>query len=192
MIQLLTNISERIVVLRDQPILIDREVAVIYGVKTKEVNQAVRNNPEKFPEGYIFQLSKSEFDCLKSKFLTSNNDPAPGRGGVRKLPYAFTEKGLYMLATILRSKIATQATLSIIETFAKVRSLKYDLVSLHAETDVKKQKSIMQKFSNALTDIVMPDLQVSETESTLEINFVVGKIKHTVKRTKREEDSKAD
>lgn len=121
---------------------------------------------------------------MKSKLLMSKNSIA-SRGGVRKLPHAFTEKGLYMLATILKSEVATQATLGIIETFAKVRSLKHDIIALHTETDHDKQATMMKRFSDALTDIVMPDLQVSETESTLELNFIVGKLKHTVKRTKR-------
>lgn len=146
----------------------------------------MRNNPDKFPEGYVFQLDKDESGSLKSKILMSK-DSASRRGGVRKLPNAFTEKGLYMLATILKSPTATQATLGIIETFAKVRSLKHDIVALHTETDTERQKSMMRRFSDALTDIVMPDLQVSETESTLELNFIVGKLKHTVKRTKRQD-----
>jgi len=111
------DINEMLVVLRDQPVLLDRDVAALYGVETKRVNEAVKNNPEKFPKGYIFQFEHKELANLKSKISTSNC------GGVRKLPFAFTEKGLYMLATILKSEAATQATIGIIETFAKVRSL---------------------------------------------------------------------
>lgn len=131
------NINDLLVVLRDQPVLLDRDVAAIYGVETREVNQAVRNNPDKFPEGYIFQVDKVEFESLKSKFLISK-DSTSNRGGIRKLPFAFTEKGLYMLATILKSKIATQATIGIIETFAKVRSLKHDIVALHTVKRTKR------------------------------------------------------
>lgn len=181
------DINDMLVVLRDRPVLLDRDVAALYGVETREVNQAVKNNPDKFPTGYIFQVDKNEFEGLKSKLLISKESTS-NRGGARKLPFAFTEKGLYMLATILKSKVATQATIGIIETFAKVRSLKHDIVALHTETDKEKQKSMMQRFSDALTDIVMSDLQVSETESTLELNFIVGKLKHTVKRTKRADE----
>lgn len=79
----------------------------------------------------------------------------------------------------------------LIKNFDRFKTLQY---SLHTETDQAKQKSMMQRFSDALTDIVMPDLQVSETESTLELNFIVGKLKHTVKRTKRadEEEEKKE
>lgn len=95
-----------------------------------------------------------------------------------------------MLATILKSERATAATFSIIETFAKVRSLKRELVELHKETNKEKQVSRMKHFGDVLTDIVMPDLDVAETESSLELNFIIGKIKHTVKRVKKEPQNK--
>ena len=100
-------------------------------------------------------------------------------------PRAFTEKGLYMLATILKSERATAVTIAIIETFAKVRELKRELVELHKETDKAEQEKKMNHFGEVLTDIVMPDLETSETESSLEINFIIGKIKHTVKRVRK-------
>ena len=90
---------------------------------------------------------------------------------------AFTERGLYMLATVLKGERARQVTFTIIETFFKVRELKRELLDLHKETDKQKQQSKMQHFGEVLTDIVMPDLQTSETESSLEINFLIGKIK---------------
>ena len=105
-------------------------------------------------------------------------------------PTAFTERGLYMLATILKGDQAVVTTLAIIDTFARVRELKRELVSLHKEKDKEKQKSKIQHFGEVLTDIVMPDLQTTETESTIEINFVIGKINHTVKRVRREENNK--
>lgn len=91
-----------------------------------------------------------------------------------------------MLATILKSKNALNVTFAIIETFTKVRSLKRELVDLHKETDAKKQTDKMQHFGKILSDIVMPDLETSETESTLELNFFIGKIKQTVKRIKKQ------
>jgi nitrogenase molybdenum-iron protein alpha/beta subunit len=95
-----------------------------------------------------------------------------------------------MLATILKSPQATAATIAIIETFAKVRELKRELVELHKETDKDKQSTKMQHFGEVLTDIVMSDLETSETESSLEINFLIGKIKHTVKRVRKENKKK--
>ncbi len=90
-----------------------------------------------------------------------------------------------MLATILKSNSALNVTFAIIETFTQVRNLKRELVDLHKETDIKKQTTKMQHFGKVLSDIVMPNLETSETESTLELNFFIGKIKHTVKRIKK-------
>lgn len=86
------------VVLRGCSVLLDRDVAALYGVETKHVNQAVRNNPGRFPMGYVIELSKDELEDLRSKFLTANVSSKS-----RVPPKAFTERGLYMLATILKS-----------------------------------------------------------------------------------------
>ena len=178
------DIETRLIVLRGQKVLIDRDVAELYGVETKRVNEAVKNNPDKFPDGYFFTLQGAEKQQLVENFdhfTTLKNSPVE--------PRAFTEKGLYMLATILKSERATAVTIAIIETFAKVRELKRELVELHKETDKAVQEKKMNHFGEVLTDIVMPDLETSETESSLEINFLIGKIKHTVKRV-RKSDSK--
>jgi hypothetical protein len=112
-----------------------------------------------------------------------------GKGKYSKFNYkAFTEKGLYMLATILKSPKATFTTIAIIETFEKVRYLKRELIELHQESDKKRQSSMIQQFGKTLTDLVMPDLQTQETESSIEINFMIGKIKHTVKRVRKEDN----
>jgi phage regulator Rha-like protein len=169
-----------------QEVIADADVAYLYGVETREVNQAVKNNPEKFPAHYMFELTPSELRDLKSKVLISNVSNNSRRGATK----AFTERGLYMLATVLKGERARQVTFTIIETFFKVRELKRELLDLHKETDKQKQQSKMQHFGEVLTDIVMPDLQTSETESSLEINFLIGKIKHTVKRVRKEEPQK--
>ena len=137
----------------------DADVAYLYGVETREVNQAVKNNVDKFPSSYMFELNTSELRDLKSKILISNVSP-----NNRKPTKVFTERGLYMLATVLKGERARNITFAIIETFAKVRELKRELLELHQETDKKKQASKMQHFGEVLTDIVMPDLQTQETE----------------------------
>lgn len=164
---------------KGQPVILDKDVAILYGVGTRIVNQAVKRNQERFPKDYRFQLSEDDVKNLKSQNVIAS------WGGRRTLPYAFTEKGLYMLATVLKSKQATEVTFAIIETFAKVRSLKSELVALHQEKDKIRQGEKMHHFSELLSDIVMPDLETTETESTLELNFFIGKIKHTVKRVKK-------
>ena len=193
---LMHEVEGKIVEVRGQKTLLDRHVAEIYGVETREVNQAVKNNPRKFPHGYVLELTKEESAALRSKLLTldalrSNNstlEPSSVKGRYSKYNFkAFTRKGLYMLATCLKSDRAADATVAIIETFDKVQTLKRELLELHQETDKEVQKTKMQHFGEVLSDIVMPDLQTQETESSLEINFFIGKIKHTVKRVRKEE-----
>ena len=181
-------VKSRMLIVRDQPVLLDRDVAALYGVQTKEINQAVRNNPDKFPEGFLLQLNNDEFSDWKSKILTSNLSPAEKNAikmGVRRAPKAFTERGLYMLATVLKGELATKATLAIVNAYAQVRSLKRELLELHKEGDKKKKHALMQHFGETLTDIVMPDPDEVETESSLELNFFIGKIKHTVRKIKK-------
>ena len=181
-------VKSRMLIVRDQPVLLDRDVAALYGVQTKEINQAVRNNPDKFPEGFLLQLNNDEFSDWKSKILTSNLSPAEKNAikmGVRRAPKAFTERGLYMLATVLKGELATKATLAIVNTYAQVRSVKRELLELHKEGDKKKKLALMQHFGDTLTDIVMPDPDEVETESSLELNFFIGKIKHTVRKIKK-------
>lgn len=177
---LLVNVQRSIVSVRGQQIIIDADVAHLYGVETKRINEAVRNNPDKFPSDYMFILTKEEVEALRSKNSSTNFSSKS-----RSLPKAFTEKGLYMLATILKSKNAIAVTFAIVETFANVRELKRQLRDLHQETDNYKQNDKINSFGELLSDIVAPDLEVAETESSVEINFFVGKIKHTVKRVKR-------
>ena len=128
----------------------------------------------------VLRSTRSTSNILRSKFST-----AKVSNKSRTLPKAFTEKGLYMLATILRSKKSIEETFAIIETFVKVRKMKRELVDLHNETDKNILSDKMNHFSDVLSDIVMPDLETSETESILELNFIIGKIKHTVKRIRK-------
>ena len=176
------DVEDRIAVIRNQEVIADADVAFLYGVETREVNQAVKNNPDKFPANYMFELTPNELRDLKSKILISKVSKNSRRSSTK----AFTERGLYMLATILKGERARNVTFTIIETFFKVRSLKRELLALHNETDKEKQKTKIQHFGEVLSDIVMPDLQTQETESSLEINFFIGKIKHTVKRVRKE------
>ncbi len=183
--ELLTNVRNCIINIRNIPVIIDADVAALYEVETKRINEAVKNNPDKFPSDYMFSITLDELSDLRSKNSTTKISTKS-----RTLPKVFTEKGLYMLATILKSKKALNVTFAIIETFTKVRNLKKELVELHKETDPDKQTSKMQHFGQVLSDIVMPDLETSETESTLELNFFIGKIKHTVKRIKKSNTTK--
>ena len=178
----LLEVESRVLILREQQVLIDRDVAELYGVGTKEVNQAVRNNPEKFPEGYVFTLSSEE----KSE-LVKNFDQFNPLKHSSSMPSAFTEKGLYMLATILKSSSAAQTTIAIVETFSKIRELVSVVRKLPEVEEENKQKALMKRSSEILSDVLGDGtLQVSENETTIEVNLAVMKIKHTIKREKKE------
>lgn len=122
------EIEAYLIELRGQKVLLDRDVAMLYGVETKRVNEAVKNNPERFPEGYIFSLQVSE-----KQHLVENFDRFHTLKYSTMEPKAFTEKGLYMLATILKSPRAVATTLAIIESFAHLRELTRNMALLSAE-----------------------------------------------------------
>ena len=174
----LEQVENKIINLRDMKVIIDADIADLYGVETKRINEAVSNNPDKFPDGYIVYLNKEEWDFLKSKFSTSK------RGGKVKIPNAFTERELYMLATILKSEKATQTTISIIETFAKINELSRSISQIaKVESETEKNK-LLKKSGQIIAEILDDNLQTKGTETTIELNFSVLKFKHTFKKEK--------
>ena len=177
----MADVEAKLIPLRGQSVLLDRDVAALYGAETKRINEAVRNNADKFPAEYMYELDTAEVEFLRSNFSSAKISSKS-----RVSPHAFTERGLYMLATILKSPRATQVTFVIIETFAKVRALKRELLALHDDgIPVKQKTSMLKHFGEILADLVMPDSDSTETESSLELNFLVGKLKHTVRRIKK-------
>ena len=174
------EIEERIIVLRDVPVILDSDVAYLYGVETKRINEAVSNNPEKFPEGYMFEIDNKEFIILRSKFSTTN------LAKTRVLPKAFTEEGLYMLATILKGEKARDTTFKIIETFARIRKLSRTIKQIAQEPEEQKRKSLLEKGGEIMSHILDDDLEISNIETSFELNLAAIKIKHTVKRSKKQ------
>ena len=173
------NLKGLIVELRGESVLLDSDVADLYSVETKRINEAVKNNPDKFPRDYMFEISEGEFADLRSKFSTTKF------AKTRALPKAFTEKGLYMIATILKSKQATEATFAIIETFSKIRQLSRSIQELSIVKDKADQKTLMQRSGELIAGIFDDDLQTSDTETSIELNFAVLKFKHTIKKKKK-------
>lgn len=176
------DIETYLIELRGEKVLIDRDVAALYGVETKRVNEAVKNNPDRFPEGYVFDLQVSE-----KQELVENFDRFRTMKHSVMEPKAFTEKGLYMLATILKSPRAVGTTLAIIESFARLRELSRNLSALTMEENDKRQKSLMERSSEILNDLLVDDAEgeVTETESSIELNLYALKMKRTVKKTKK-------
>ena len=151
----------------------------LYKTETRDINKAVRNNPEKFPSGYFFTLKPSEKQYVVENFHRMEN--------LKKStvePKAFTEKGLYMLATILKSPRATQTTIAIIDSFVKLRELIRNVDAIQNEPDLIKQKGIVKRTSQLLSDLLIDDADTTEMESTIELNLMAVKLKHTVKRIK--------
>ena len=113
-----TTIQNRILLIRNQQVMIDRDIAELYGVETKVLNQAVKRNIDRFPERFMFQLNQDEFHFLRSQFVTSKNET---RGGRQYLPYVFTEQGCAMLSSVLKSETAVQVSIKIMDAFVAMR-----------------------------------------------------------------------
>ena len=111
------KIESEILVIRGQQVMIDRDLAELYGVETKRLNEQVRRNIERFPEEFCFQLNKEEFENWRSQFATSNSD----KMGLRRPPYAFTEQGVAMLAAVLKSEQAILVSIQIMKAFVAMR-----------------------------------------------------------------------
>ncbi len=117
-----TDIREMIYSVRGQQVMLDSDLAMLYQVETKVFNQAVKRNIARFPDNFRFQLSKEEFDFLRSQFVTSKKDDViENRGGRRYLPFAFTEQGIAMLSAVLKSDVSVQVSINIMNTFVELR-----------------------------------------------------------------------
>lgn len=141
------DIKSLIYVVRGQQVMMDSDLAMLYQVDTKVFNQAVSRNIKRFPENFRFQLTKEEFDALRSQVATSN-----GRGGRRYRPYMFTEQGIAMLSGVLRSDVAIQVSIRIMNTFVEMRrfiannALLFEKVSDIELKQLEYQKSTDEKF----------------------------------------------
>ena len=125
-------IENKIFQFRGQKVMIDTDLALLYGIPVKVLNQSVKRNAERFPDDFMFQLTAEETETLRSQIVTSNNEannPAGGRGGRRYLPFAFTEEGVAMLSSVIRSPRAILVNIAIMRAFVKLR----ELISTHKE-----------------------------------------------------------
>ena len=181
--EIIPNVEGKIITLRNQQVILDCDVAELYGVETKRINEAVSNNPEKFPEGYILQLTNSEkigvvenFDHLKNLRFSP------------QLPKAFTEKGLYMLATILKSPKAVQTTIAIVEAYAKLKELSRVIVEIpQQEEDTVVQKQLLHRGGQLVEELITDMLPKKSTETSFELNLAMFKFQHSVRRENDEE-----
>ena len=158
-----SNIEDLILDINGGKYLLDRDVANLYGVSTKRINEAAKNNPARFPKGYIIEIDKNQKDKLVEnfdRFKTMKHSISN---------HAFTERGLYMLATILKSPRATQTTLAIIDTFVEVREMASTMEALQNVTDGgTEQQSLLQKTGQLLATVVGNNLSTASTETEIE------------------------
>lgn len=110
-------IETKILLVRGKKVMLDKDLAVLYGVPTKRLNEQVKRNMKRFPDDFMFQLTKKEFEDLRSQFATSN------RGGVRYFPFVFTENGIAMLSSVLNSERAIQINIQIMRVFTRLREM---------------------------------------------------------------------
>ena len=127
-------ISSKIYLIRNQKVMLDKDLAELYVVETKQLKRQVRRNMERFPEDFMFELSQQEFDNLRSQFGTSN------WGGTRYVPMAFTEQGVAMLSSVLNSSTAIKVNIQIIRVFTKIREMLTDTLSMKLEIEEIKKK----------------------------------------------------
>jgi DNA-binding PadR family transcriptional regulator len=153
-------IHHKIYQLRGRQIMLDEDLAELYGVETKVFNQAVKRNIDRFPEDFMFKLTESEYENLRSQFVTSSLEK---HGGRRYHPYAFTEQGVYMLSAVLKSSVAVQVSIEIMRTFAKLRefTLHYNaLAKKLIEMDRKNDKDFRR--IHAILDELMDDTRITD------------------------------
>ena len=151
-------IRSKVYILRGQQVMLDQDLAEIYGYQVKNLNQQVKRNLTRFPEDFMFQLTKEEVELVKSQFVTSRNiNYFEGQeGGRRKLPDAFTEQGIYMLATVLRGELAEQQSIFIMRTFREMRHyisqnqqfVTRNATSMHTEDTIKEIGDDMELENN--------------------------------------------
>jgi len=146
------RIAANIYMLRSQKVMLDSDLAALYGVETRALVQAVKRNLERFPDDFMFQLSKEEFENWRSQLVISN----PGaKKGLRHAPYAFSEHGVSMLSSVLRSKRAVEINISIIRTFVKLRQIlasNEDLARMVAKHD-RQITSLSESVQRMLTPV---------------------------------------
>ncbi len=152
-------IMNKIYLIRDRKVMLDKDLAVLYGVSTKALKQQVRRNIERFPEDFMFILTKEEFDDLRSQIVTSS------WGGTRYMPMAFTEQGVAMLSSVLNSKQAILVNIRIIRVFTKMREL------------LTSQKEILRKLEQ---------LEKKDIEQDEKINLIFEYLKQFEKMKQKE------
>lgn len=149
-----SDIKSKIYTIRDKQVMLDRDLAELYSVENRALNQAVKRNINRFPNDFMFQLTKEEFENWKSQIVTSNSD----KMGLRKMPYVFTEQGVSMLSAILKSDIAVDVSVKIVREFVNMRKL------------ISQNALMFQKFDNIEQKLLKHDEKFDRVFEALESN----------------------
>ena len=168
-------IVERVLVIRGVKIMLDKDLAEMYGVSTAALNQAVKRNISRFPDDFMFQLSSESFKSLISQNVISKRI---GRGGTRKLPYAFTEQGVAMLSSVLNSETAIQVNIQIIRVFTKMKQLLHENKELFSKIEkVEKQLTNHDKDLQNIFTILKKLISIPDSTKRNPIGFPYPKKK---------------
>ncbi len=165
---LISTINSKIYTIRNEKVMLDRDLAKLYQIETKVFNQAVKRNIERFPDDFMFQLSENEFDNWRSQFVTSKKD----RQGLRRAPYAFTEHGILMLSSVLRSKVAIEVNIQIMRTFVEMR--KYALTHEELAKRIEGLENRVEngeKVDKQILDVLMEVIHQKDEEDN-KIGFI--------------------
>jgi len=157
-------IESKIILIRNKKVMLDRDLAKLYRVSTKRLNEQVKRNKERFPEDFMFQLNKREFEIWRSQFATSKAE----KMGLRRSPYAFTEQGVAMLSSVLNSSVAIQVNIQIMRTFTRLKEIIMTHKDLQRKIAVMERK-YDQQFK-AVFDAIKQLLEPRE-KSTKKIGF---------------------
>ena len=162
------TIVDKIYMIRGQKVMLDKDLAEIYGVETFRLNEAVKRNISRFPQDFMFQLTRDEFKSLISQNAISNNQ---GRGGTRKLPNVFTEQGVAMLSSVLNSETAIQVNIQIIRVFTKMKQLILDNKDLALKIEKIEQYLVKHDEEIKIIFQYLKKLLVQETTPRKAIGF---------------------
>lgn len=184
------TLEKKLITLRDTLVLLDKDVAELYTIEPKKLRQQLKRNLDKFPQDYAFQISDKELELMVSQNVTPSKKQYGGTN-----PWVFTEKDLYMVATILKSKNAINATFIIIETFAKIKELSKNINAIMKTTDETVQKELAQKSNKILEDVIDieadileddEDGEIIETHTKFEFNLGFAKVSRSIKKIKKQ------
>ncbi len=184
-------LKDKLIKLQDEYLLLDKDVAQLYDIKPSRLKEQIKRNIEKFPSDYARQISEKEIDIMVSQNAIPSKQYFGGYN-----PWVFTEKGLYMVATILKSTKATEATFTIIETFAKIKELSRNINALENAKTPEEQKAIAQNVGAIFEEIIDIEPVVEkrgdetiEVENRIELNIGFVKVSRTVKSKKCKNDN---